>query len=84
MESCSAPQWGGFTTCATAPIPGRSRSFFKGVSNAMTQSELNRQISKQTGEPVAEIARLGFTILKELTDDKDDEPPQSRPQTPTA
>ena len=50
----------------------------------MTQSELNRQISKQTGEPIAEIARRGFTILKELTDDTDDEPLQSRPQTPTA
>ena len=50
----------------------------------MTQYELNRQISKQTGEPIAEIARHGFTILKELTDDTDDEPLQSRPQTPTA
>ncbi len=58
--------------------------FLKKESEVMTQSELNRQIAKQTGEPIAEIARRGFTILKELTDDTDDEPPQSRPQTPTA
>lgn len=44
----------------------------------MTQSELNRQISKQTGERIAEIARRGFTILKELTDEMDNEPQQPK------
>ncbi len=44
----------------------------------MTQSELNRQISKQTGESIIEIARLGFTILKELTDEMDNEPQQPK------
>ena len=45
----------------------------------MTQAELNRQIAKQTGESVADIARLGFTILTELTQDDDDESRQSQP-----
>ena len=36
--------------------------FLKEKAKPMTQYELNRQISKQTGEPVAEIARRGFTI----------------------
>ena len=40
----------------------------------MTQSELNHEIARQTGESVAEIARHGFTILAELSDDDDDEP----------
>ena len=40
----------------------------------MTQSELNHAIAKQTGEPVTEIARRGFTILAELPHDDDDEP----------
>ena len=40
----------------------------------MTQSELNHAIAKQTGEPVTEIARRGFTILTELPQDDDDEP----------
>ena len=39
----------------------------------MTQAELNRQIAKQTGESVADIARLGFTILTDLPQDEDDE-----------
>jgi hypothetical protein len=39
----------------------------------MTQTELNRQIAKQTGEAVADIARLGFTILTVLPQDVDDE-----------
>ena len=37
----------------------------------MTQSELNHQIAKRTGESVTEIARLGFTILAELPEDDD-------------
>ena len=40
----------------------------------MTQSELNHAIARQTGEPVTEIARRGFTILAELPQDDDDEP----------
>ena len=40
----------------------------------MTQSELNYEIARQTGESVAEIARHGFTILTELPQDDDDEP----------
>ena len=40
----------------------------------MTQSELNHAIAKQTGEPVTEIARRGFTILAKLPHDDDDEP----------
>ncbi len=40
----------------------------------MTQSELNQAIAKQTGEPVTEIARRGFTILAELPHHDDDEP----------
>ena len=43
-----------------------------GESKAMTQSELNRQIAKQTGESITEIARHGFTILTELPEDGDD------------
>ncbi|MCX7387495.1 MAG: hypothetical protein NTX48_12595 [Planctomycetales bacterium] len=50
----------------------------------MTQYELNRQISKQTGESMTEIARRGFTILKELPEDTDDETQQRKPQTTTA
>ena len=57
---------------------GVAALLLKGESEAMTQSELNRQISKQTGEAITEIARLGFTILKELTDDTDDEPQQPK------
>ena len=48
----------------------------------MTQSELNRQIAKQTGESVADIARHGFTILTELPQDEDNEFRQ--PQTKAA
>ena len=33
-------------------------------------------MAKQTGEPVTEIARRGFTILAALLDDADDEPQQ--------
>ena len=40
----------------------------------MTQSELNHAIARQTGEPVTEIARRGFTILAALPQDDDDEP----------
>lgn len=48
----------------------------------MTQSELNREVAKQTGESVADIARLGFTILTELPQDEDNEFRQ--PQTTAA
>jgi len=48
----------------------------------MTQSELNHEIARQTGESVTEIARHGFTILAELPDDDDDEPLPT--QAPTA
>ena len=58
--------------------------FLKGERKAMTQYELNRQISKQTGESMTEIARRGFTILKELPEDTDDEPQQRKPQTTAA
>jgi len=64
------------TFCATAPVPGWSLCFIHKESKAMTQSELNRQISKQTGEPMTEIVRRGFTILAALPDDADDEPQQ--------
>jgi hypothetical protein len=78
LEICSAPEWGGFTFCATALSDGWSLCFLTGESKAMTQSELNRQIAKQTGESVADIARLGFTILTELPRDEDDEHQQSQ------
>ena len=48
----------------------------------MTQSELNRQIAKQTGESIADIAQHGFTILTELPRDEDNEFRQ--PQTKAA
>jgi len=48
----------------------------------MTQSELNRQIAKQTGESVTEIARHGFTMLTELPEDDDVvQPPKGRGRT---
>ncbi len=50
----------------------------------MTQYELNRQISKQTGESIPEIVRLGFTILKELPDDNENEPQQRKAPTASA
>jgi hypothetical protein len=40
----------------------------------MTQSELNHAIARQTGEPVTEIARRGFTILAALPQDDDGDP----------
>ena len=42
----------------------------------MTQSELNHQIAKRTGESVTEIARHGFTILTALPEDDDVAEPQ--------
>jgi hypothetical protein len=45
----------------------------------MTQSELNRQIAKQTGESIADIAQHGFTILTELPPDEDQEFRQAQP-----
>ena len=73
IKPCSAPQWGGFTSCATALSLGVVALFFNGESKAMTQSELNHQIAKRTGESVTEIARHGFTILAELPEDSDDD-----------
>lgn len=35
----------------------------------MTQSELNHAISKQTGDSVTEIARLGFSLMSEDADE---------------
>ena len=58
--------------------------FLKEKAKPMTQHELNRQISKQTGESITEIARLGFTILKELPEDSEDEPRQRKPPTTSA
>ena len=48
-------------------------------SKAMTQSELNRQIARQTGESISEIARYGFTILAELPLEEDDGPLPAQP-----
>lgn len=73
VEICSAPAWGGFTSCATVLNSGWSLCFLAGESKAMTQAELNRQIAKQTGESITDIARLGFTILTELPQDEDDD-----------
>ena len=56
----------------------------KEKAKLMTQHELNRQISKQTGESITDIARRGFTILKELPDDNEDEPQQRKPSTTSA
>ena len=51
----------------------------------MTQSELNHQIAKRTGESVAEIARHGFTILTELPEDDDVvQPPKGGAKTAVA
>ena len=55
--------------------------FIHKESKAMTQSELNRLIAKQTGEPITEIIRRGFTILAALPDDADDEPQQQMKPT---
>ena len=55
----------------------------KEKAKLMTQHELNRQISKQTGESITEIARRGFTILKELPEDNE-EPRQRKPPTTSA
>ncbi len=49
-------------------------------SKVMTQSELNRQIAKQTGESITDIARHGFTILTELPQDDDDDDMAQLPQ----
>ena len=39
----------------------------------MTQSELNQQIARRTGESLSDIARLGFTLQTDLPQDSDDE-----------
>ena len=52
----------------------------------MTQSELNRQIARQTGESITDIARHGFTMLTELPEDSDDvdQPPKGVATTAVA
>jgi len=69
LKFCTAPWWGGFTFCATVPVPGRSLCFYQKESKAMTQAELNRHIAQQTGESITEIMRHGFTIMAALPDD---------------
>jgi len=39
----------------------------------MTQTELNQQIARHTGESLREVTRRGFTILQ-VTHDADDDP----------
>ena len=40
----------------------------------MTQADLNREVSRATGESVGTIRRQGFSILPLPDDDVDDEP----------
>ena len=72
------PGVGRFHVSCDRPDSGVVALFLNGESKAMTQSELNHQIAKRTGESVTEIARHGFTILTELPEDSDDvaEPPK--------
>ena len=35
----------------------------------MKQAELNRQVAKQLGESLSEIARRGFSLVEEVPDD---------------
>ena len=35
----------------------------------MNQTELNRQVAKQLGESICEIARRGFSLVEEVRDD---------------
>ena len=35
----------------------------------MKQAELNRQVAKQLGESICEIARRGFSFVEEVPDD---------------
>ena len=48
----------------------------------MNQAELNRQVAKQLGETVSEIARRGFTLLTEVRNDT--EQGQQHERTPSA
>ena len=74
MDFCSAPQLGRFHVLCDRSVSGVVALSLRKVSKPMTQSELNYEIARQTGESVAEIARHGFTILAELPQDDDDEP----------
>ena len=35
----------------------------------MNQTELNRQVAKQLGESICEIARRGFSLVEEVPDE---------------
>ena len=78
IKSLFCPGVGWFHVSCDRPDSGVVALFLNGESKAMTQSELNHQIAKRTGESVTEIARHGFTILTELPEDSDDvaEPPK--------
>ena len=69
------PSVGWFHVSCDRPDSGVVALFLNGESKAMTQSELNHQIAKRTGESVTEIARHGFTILTALPEDDDDAQP---------
>ena len=60
---------------------GWSLYYLQKEFKTMTQSELNQQIAKQTGESMTEIVRRGFTILAALPDADDDEPSQQTKPT---
>ena len=70
------PSVGWFHVSCDRPDSGVVALFLNGESKAMTQSELNHQIAKRTGESVTEIARHGFTILTALPEDDDVAEPQ--------
>ena len=38
-------------------------------SEAMKQAELNRQVAQQLGESICEIARRGFSLIEEVSDE---------------
>jgi len=73
MDFCSAPQLGRFHVLCDRSVSGVVALFLMGERKVMTQSELNYEIARQTGESVTEIARHGFTILAELSDDDVDD-----------
>ena len=76
---------GWFHVSCDRPDSGVVALFLNGESKAMTQSELNHQIAKRTGESVTEIARHGFTILTELPEDDDVvQPPKGGAKTAVA
>ena len=84
VDFCSATQLGRFHVLCDRSVSGVVALSLRKVSKAMTQSELNYEIARQTGESVTEIARNGFTILAELPQDDDDEPLPSQTAVTTA